>query len=190
MNSYLYILPFKDKKHFKIGISGNNFNRVYMHDNTYDIDLDKSITYHAKRSTVRSIENILLNTTKNIDNFSGLDGCTEVRSIEDLQSCMDILNDFERKQLVVKKSIPQKPIKKYNYNKKITVRNYKKEVKNVKTFSYKKNNQNHLKTIFDISENIDEYKNYALFDGMVLIYLNTKKESPEDYLKIILKKYN
>ena len=47
MKNYLYILPFKDKKHFKIGISSNNHSRILHLNRLYDIDLENSFIVHS-----------------------------------------------------------------------------------------------------------------------------------------------
>lgn len=104
MNHYLYILPFKDKKHFKIGISSKSFNRVFVHNKTYEIDFKGSLVYTSKRATIKSLEMLLLSTTTQIETFIGKDGHTEVRCIQELNSCFDILKDFESKDLIKKHS--------------------------------------------------------------------------------------
>lgn len=106
MKNYLYILPFKDKLHFKLGVSSNNYNRIKVHNNTYGIDLSKSIIVESSSRNIRTLERLLLILCKEIDSnpFVGKDGYTEIRSISYLGDCIRDLNEYkDRLGLTIRK---------------------------------------------------------------------------------------
>ena len=107
MKDYLYILPFTDGQYFKIGISGNSFNRVNHHNNTYDINYDESFVFLGKRQVISSLEYLLLSTTKRIDCFEGLDGHTEVRNIKELPNCLSLINGFQERGILKKERLSE-----------------------------------------------------------------------------------
>lgn len=122
MNHYLYILPFSDKKNFKIGISSNNLDRVIKHDNTYNIDLDSVVIIKGSKTKVSALERTLLSLFpyKQDDKFLGKDGYTEIRAVKYLDDCLshtDTLitlmklkkSDFESER--PKEIIKESPIK-------------------------------------------------------------------------------
>jgi len=94
LNYYLYLLPFKDKKYFKIGISKNNFNRVYTHNRNYNIDFNKSlIITSVKKSAISILEKELLTIFEPVDieKFKNVDGYTEIRNIKYFNECLSII---------------------------------------------------------------------------------------------------
>tara|TARA_B100000795_G_C22794651_1_gene438721 strand:- start:862 stop:1710 length:849 start_codon:yes stop_codon:yes gene_type:complete len=96
-HNYLYILPFNNDMHFKIGVSSNNYSRVIKHNSTYDINYSKSLIVQASRDNVRNLERILLsNIPTTVSNeYSGKDGYTEIRDISYLATCLDDINYFK-----------------------------------------------------------------------------------------------
>lgn len=101
MKPHLYILPFKDKQHIKIGISlNNNFNRIKQLSNIYDIDSDNIILYTSDNSNnIKLLEkNIktIINETISPDNIHyGKDGHTEIRYTKHLNHINTIINTFK-----------------------------------------------------------------------------------------------
>ena len=95
--NYLYILPFNNGGHFKIGISSNNYNRIRQHNSTYKINYSKSLVVQASRDNVRNLERILLSNIPPTvsDEYSGKDGYTEIRDISYLATCLDDIDYFK-----------------------------------------------------------------------------------------------
>ena len=117
--SYLYLLPFKDKKHFKIGISSNNLNRIDKHNNTYGLIKEDCIIVTCEEDRhIKVLEKDLLSIfSENISDFSGLDGHTEIRSIENLKKSLDYIEhkssyiNFVVNKLPLKRKINKIPKK-------------------------------------------------------------------------------
>ena len=95
-HDYLYILPFNNDMHFKIGVSSRNYNRVIKHNSTYKINYSKSLIVQASRDNVRNLERILLSNIPSTvsDEYSGKDGYTEIRDISYLATCLDDIDYF------------------------------------------------------------------------------------------------
>lgn len=110
MKNYIYILPFKDEKYFKIGISSNNLNRVNSHDNTYGIDKNKSLIFEGSKKVIKALESSLLSICPPVDVFTGKDGHTEVREIKHLEYCLDFIKFYESKGKIVNKEINLKEV--------------------------------------------------------------------------------
>lgn len=93
MKEYLYLIPFEDKKHFKIGISSNNFNRVRKHFKTYNAKESDCLIVTCKKGFYSTLERELLETfqTPEIKCFSGLDGYTEIRSMGCFEDVLSII---------------------------------------------------------------------------------------------------
>lgn len=98
-NQYLYLLPFKNKKYFKIGISKNNYNRILHHNCTYDIDLNNALIVTSnKTNIIKALEIELLNilpqlNENEITSYIKKDGYTEIRSIKDWNECISIIKN-------------------------------------------------------------------------------------------------
>ncbi len=78
----LYLLPFKNGKHFKFGISTQrDLSRVYRIDSLYNIDFDKSIIYYGLKPDIQLVENYIKKITPKMYNspYKGKDGYSEVR---------------------------------------------------------------------------------------------------------------
>lgn len=78
----LYLLPFKNGKYFKFGISKDmDFSRVYHIDNLYEIDFENSVLYYGLKSDIHLVEKYIKKITPRIYNnpYNGKDGHSEVR---------------------------------------------------------------------------------------------------------------
>lgn len=95
MDKYLYLLPFKNNKHFKIGISTNNFNRINLHNSTYNINLNNAYIVTSKfNKIIPALETELLCSipeSKTINEFKNLDGYTEIRDINHFNKALEII---------------------------------------------------------------------------------------------------
>ena len=99
LDNYLYILPFINNKHFKIGISTNNYDRIKKHNSTYKVDFGKSIIVKGDSKSIKNLERILLtNIPNSIGNlYEGKDGYTEVRDIDYLDTCLTDIEFFKER---------------------------------------------------------------------------------------------
>ena len=101
MKPHLYILPFNDKQHLKIGISlTNNFNRIKQLSNVYDIDSDNIILYSSDNiNNIKLLEkNIktIINQTIAPDNIHyGKDGHTEIKNIKHINQINAIIDTLK-----------------------------------------------------------------------------------------------
>ncbi len=101
MKPHLYIIPFNDNQHLKVGISlNNNFNRIKQLATIYDINHDNIILYSSDNiNNIKLIEkNIktIINETITPDNIHyGKDGHTEIRNIKYLNDINNIINTFK-----------------------------------------------------------------------------------------------
>lgn len=90
--TYLYLLPFKNKKYFKLGISKSLDCRITTHNNTYDLDLNNALVVSAKISVfILSLEQELLLKLDKTDFVTFCDGYTEVRSMQDFNKALDYI---------------------------------------------------------------------------------------------------
>jgi len=98
---HLYIIPFNDNQHLKVGISlNNNFNRIKQLATIYDINHDNIILYSSDNiNNIKLIEkNIktIINETISPDNIHyGKDGHTEIRNIKYLNNINVIIDTFK-----------------------------------------------------------------------------------------------
>jgi hypothetical protein len=92
--NFLYILPFADNKHFKIGISSNNFSRLKILNKLYQIDFTKSYIVYSKVSNIKILERELLEIfdTDDCDKFY-TDGHTEIRNVKYLNECVELIKN-------------------------------------------------------------------------------------------------
>ena len=101
MKPHLYIIPFNDNQHLKVGISlNNNFNRIKQLATIYDINHDNIILYSSDNiNNIKLIEkNIktIINETISPDNIHyGKDGHTEIRNIKYLNNINVIIDTFK-----------------------------------------------------------------------------------------------
>ena len=101
MKPHLYIIPFNDNQHLKVGISlNNNFNRIKQLASIYDINHDNIILYSSDNiNNIKLIEkNIktIINETITPDNIHyGKDGHTEIRNIKHLNDINTIIDTFK-----------------------------------------------------------------------------------------------
>jgi len=93
MQKYLYLLAFKSRPYFKIGVSIHNFNRIFEHDKNYTIDYNNSHIVTSSKKIITSLESELLMIYPRINNtaFMGIDGYTEIRDIMFLNECIDYI---------------------------------------------------------------------------------------------------
>lgn len=102
----LYILPFRNGKYFKFGITKNmNLDRIKEVNRNYGIDVDRSLIYYGDTREVTSIESKLKDRPcLEQHKYKGCDGYTEVRKISELDDVINIvktynLSEFELKSL-------------------------------------------------------------------------------------------
>ena len=95
LDYFLYLLPFKDGKLFKIGFSSENFLRIHYLHEIYDFDPDKILIITAnKNNTIKVLEKELLNTfepEKLNKQYEFLDGYTELRSMKYFKKSLRII---------------------------------------------------------------------------------------------------
>lgn len=96
----LYLLPFKNGKHFKFGISTQrDLSRVYRIDSLYNIDFEKSIIYYGLKPDIQLVENYIKKITPRIYNspYKGKDGHSEIRDFYLFESILEKCdNQFQR----------------------------------------------------------------------------------------------
>ena len=96
----LYLLPFKNGKHFKFGISTQrDLSRVYRIDSLYNIDFEKSIIYYGLKPDIQLVENYIKKITPRIYNssYKGKDGHSERRDFYLFESILEKCdNQFQR----------------------------------------------------------------------------------------------
>jgi hypothetical protein len=88
----LYLLPFKNGKYFKFGISTQkDLSRVDHINNLYDIDFNKSIVYYGLKTDIQLVENYIKKITPRIYNnpYQGKDGFSEVRDFSFFENILD-----------------------------------------------------------------------------------------------------
>ncbi|MHA2039987.1 MAG: hypothetical protein ACW98X_26545 [Promethearchaeota archaeon] len=154
---HLYLLPFKDNKYFKFGISiTNNYNRITQHVRTYNVDTEKIIVVESvNKDYIRLIErNIMIMVEQTVGDdfvYKDEDGYTEIRSIDKWDNVMDVINTF-------KGSLELNVIKKPNIESNPNPVSYKTKPKKKKQKSYeKKNNQSELSRVGTALRNIKKY---------------------------------
>lgn len=130
MNYLLYILPFKSGKHFKFGITRvQDLKRVKNINKIYTIDIDKSFIYRGDKHSILNIECKLKEHEHLIvEDYIGMDGYTEIRSISELNNTINIIEKFKEFKFIKEPLI--------NYYKLVSYKNYKfipKVKTNVKT---------------------------------------------------------
>lgn len=96
---YLYILPFNDKKHIKVGISSDDITRVITHEEGYNLNLSKVLILKCHRkSLAKKVERFILKNTEkpeSANKYNGIDGYTEIRSIHDLNKIKSIIRKIK-----------------------------------------------------------------------------------------------
>ncbi len=95
----LYILPFKNGRYFKFGITKEmNFERIKHINRIYGIDIERGLVYYGNTKDIVFIENQLKNKfcVKNHE-YKGRNGYTEVRNISELKSTISILKEYKNK---------------------------------------------------------------------------------------------
>ena len=92
--NFLYILPFNDGKHFKIGISSNGYSRINHLNKIYDINLNQAYIIHSVKNNVKMLETELLQIfdKDDCDKFD-TDGYTEIRNIKYLDECLSFIQN-------------------------------------------------------------------------------------------------
>ncbi|GEM_PF-1331260 len=122
MNSYLYIMPFDDKKLIKIGVSSNTLARLNCHYKTYALNLENAYIIEGKTNRViKALETELLSIFPPLGNLNESDGYTEIRKMKYLP---EILSIIERKHPNLELKI--KKYKDYKINKIYEVKTKKK----------------------------------------------------------------
>lgn len=90
--TYLYLLPFKDGIHFKLGISKSLEKRIKQHENNFDLDLDKALIVSANESVfILSLEKELLLMLEDSIYPNYYDGYTEVRFMKDFEKALNYI---------------------------------------------------------------------------------------------------
>lgn len=125
MQNYIYILPFLDGKHFKIGISSNDLSRVKEHNRIYGVDKKKALVFEGNKRIVRALESSLLSICPQVNGFNGKDGHTEIREIKHLEECMGFVKFYENQNKISQKSIDLTPVVKETIKKKQSKRTVK-----------------------------------------------------------------
>lgn len=144
--AYVYILPFKCGKYFKIGYSkSENYERFDSLSENYSIDFDNSYVVHGSKISISKLEKELLSKTSVSDWKFRNDGYTEVRSIKDLNFCLDYARNKENVFL-----------ERFNRNKKI-ISNCSRYVAVLINghFELKKITEGYKESEFDIQNNIN-----------------------------------
>jgi len=93
LGHYLYVLVFQDGKHFKVGVSSNNLERVKKLDAIYQVDHSKSfIVKSNKNGFIRILERefLLLFEADEIGSFKS-EGYSEIRNVKYIPDLIDIL---------------------------------------------------------------------------------------------------
>ena len=98
----LYVLPFKNGKHFKFGITRvKNFTRIKMIHKMYEIDMDKCIIYRGDKTSIMLVENRLKEyELLQVEEYFGLEGYTEIRNISELENSIEIIESYKEFDLV------------------------------------------------------------------------------------------
>lgn len=90
--TYLYLLPFKDGVHFKLGISKSLDGRITTHNNNYELDLEKALIVYSNKSIFTlSLEQELLLILKDANYPQKIDGHTEIRLMQDFEKALDYI---------------------------------------------------------------------------------------------------
>jgi hypothetical protein len=165
MKPHLYIIPFKDNQHLKVGISlNNNFNRINHLASIYDINHDNIIIYSSDNiNNIKLLEkNIktIINETITLDNIHyGKDGHTEIRNIKHLNDINTIIDTFK----------PLLKLYELKYTKQTTP--IKKEKKVIKKTII--DNNTTLNNIYNTLYHIKQYITYTnINNGILKINLN------------------
>jgi len=94
LGNYLYVLVFQDGRHFKVGVSSKNLERVKKLDAIYQVDHSKSfIVKSNKNGFIRILERevLLLFDADEIDSFKS-EGYSEIRNVKYIPDLIDILS--------------------------------------------------------------------------------------------------
>lgn len=123
MKNYLYLLPFKNEKYFKIGISKDNINRIMHHHMSYGLDLENVYIIEADLPIIQILEIELLHCFPKVKELIGTDkssGITEVREIKHLDETLEILNNKSKRLKISIKKFSSEELKKeerfYNFS--------------------------------------------------------------------------
>ena len=96
MKKYLYLLPFRDKPFFKIGISSNNESRIGLHHKNFNINLEESYIIESTNSRIITLlerELLCCFPISKWDNTLKIDGYTEIRDLEYLEETINIIKN-------------------------------------------------------------------------------------------------
>lgn len=94
MKSYLYILPFKNRPLFKIGVSKYNLERIKVLNRKHDVDYEKSLIVDCiDDRLIRGLETELLLIFPRQKKYVGVDGHTEMRKIKYLPELLEIIKN-------------------------------------------------------------------------------------------------
>ena len=194
---YFYILPFKDGRHIKCGISSEDINRIITHNESFDIDIKKVVILNCNRKSLAlKIEQWILKSTQFPDSarkYKGIDGWTEIRLRSDMKKIIDSINKIKRDPYFTFAESKALDYKFYNLNEWINknTNNFNKskifeQVSKISTIQC----NNNLKGVRPLSrdyfvvtsENVEELVNkYSLH------LLNSGAKNPLEDLSIIIK---
>lgn len=128
MTEYLYLLPFADGKHFKIGLSSRGDKRILKMDRAYKVLLDQAlIVTSSKPRILKVIENELKISLEQCDHpYGNTEGHTEIRSIDHFEAAIDLIKQ-KHASLEIRISkyfdlLKQQPQEFENWNTKIRVK--------------------------------------------------------------------
>jgi hypothetical protein len=96
MDSYLYILPFNDNQHFKIGISDRIDSRIGKHNSQYDLNTQNVRLVRSSSHNIKLLERLLLTVCPALEEnkFVGIDGATEIRHVDHLCTCLNQIDSL------------------------------------------------------------------------------------------------
>jgi hypothetical protein len=96
MNSYLYVLPFADNQHFKIGISERIDSRIGKHNSQYNLKVSDIKLIKSNAHNIKLLERLLLTVCPPLkdNSFTGTDGATEIRHVEHLSTCFNQIDNL------------------------------------------------------------------------------------------------
>jgi hypothetical protein len=167
MNTYLYLLPFKNSDHFKIGISAKNFTRIFHLNNIYDFDLEQALIVTSENSKIiKILERELLSVfSTQIEEFKGMEGGTEIRDKTYWHQTIDLIESKNKyvNIAVQKFKVLPKPIEK---TKKIFCRTKNKHFEEIRFLLDIEDFKNSFEAIMDNIEMIlfeDKDKTFTIF---------------------------
>lgn len=169
---FLYLIPFNDGKHFKLGITqSKDLSRIKKLNQIYDVNYEQSLLVSASKArSIQLLEKDLLNIfSGEVQKYKGKDGWTEVRP---LSFFTDVIAEIKSRNSVLGLKI--EPLN--NYTQELNskpVPYYKKKRKQI-SIDQKKLNFELKKALF----NKRQIKNHVKLLLELKPYLVSKKKEP------------